>query len=53
MEAMGLIVLLCKTACFLLYCLCSGVALTLGAKDSNLRVYYLFSALLFVGVILL
>ncbi len=50
---MGLVIVAVKEICFILFCLLSGFTLTLGAKQSNVRIYYAFSAICIIGVILL
>lgn len=50
---MGLVIGLFKAICFLMFCFLSGFALTLGSHESNVRIYYVFSVIGIVGVILL
>lgn len=49
---MGLVEGLVKFICFVLFCIFSGFTLTLGAKQSNIRIYYAFFAICIVGVML-
>lgn len=50
---MGLVVVLLKGLCFLMFSFLSGVTLTLGSHNSNVRPYYVFSVIGIVGVMLL
>lgn len=48
---MGLLIVLFKIVCLFLFCLVSGLTLTLGTHDSNIKQYYLFFAICDVGVL--
>lgn len=50
---MGLLVVMLKAICFLLFCFLSGFSLTLGSHESNVRSYYVFSVIGLVGVMIL
>ena len=50
---MGLVIVALKGLCFLLFSFLSGVTLTLGSHESNVRSYYVFSVLGIVGVMLI
>lgn len=42
-----------KVICMLLFCLSSGFTVIVGRNDSNIKVYYAFTAICIAGVILL
>lgn len=50
---MVIITVIFKFVSFILFCLLSGFTLTLGANDSNIKFYYVFTALCVMGVILI
>ena len=49
----GILKLLVKVICFIIFCLCSGFTLMLGKTDSNIKIYYVFTAICLAGVVLL